>query len=110
MPFGLCNASSTFQRCMTSIFSDFLQDCMSRKSIQGVNKMHTYKLVSNRAIEVDKSNIDIITSLPNPASVQEDSTEDLSRISARLPCHYQNCYKRMWTFNLTSPALKPSKI
>ncbi|RDX86383.1 hypothetical protein CR513_32279, partial [Mucuna pruriens] len=28
MPFGLCNASSTFQRCMISIFSDFLQDCM----------------------------------------------------------------------------------
>ncbi|RDX98633.1 Retrovirus-related Pol polyprotein from transposon 17.6, partial [Mucuna pruriens] len=24
MPFGLCNASSTFQRCMTSIFSDLL--------------------------------------------------------------------------------------
>ncbi|RDX95408.1 Retrovirus-related Pol polyprotein, partial [Mucuna pruriens] len=28
IPFGLCNASSTFQRCMTSIFSDLLQDCM----------------------------------------------------------------------------------
>ncbi|RDX77663.1 putative mitochondrial protein, partial [Mucuna pruriens] len=30
MPFGLCNASSTFQRCMTSIFSDLLQDCMEK--------------------------------------------------------------------------------
>ncbi|RDX82436.1 Retrovirus-related Pol polyprotein, partial [Mucuna pruriens] len=28
MPFGLCNAPSTFQCCMTSIFSDLLQDCM----------------------------------------------------------------------------------
>ncbi|RDX95543.1 Retrovirus-related Pol polyprotein, partial [Mucuna pruriens] len=28
MPFGLCNALSMFQRCMMSIFSDLLQDCM----------------------------------------------------------------------------------
>ncbi|RDX97068.1 hypothetical protein CR513_20194, partial [Mucuna pruriens] len=28
MPFGLCNAPSTFQCCMTSIFSDMLQNCM----------------------------------------------------------------------------------
>ncbi|RDX95136.1 Retrovirus-related Pol polyprotein from transposon 17.6, partial [Mucuna pruriens] len=28
MPFGLCNAPSTFQRCMMSIFSDLLQECM----------------------------------------------------------------------------------
>ena len=26
MPFGLCNAPATFQRCMTAIFSDFLDD------------------------------------------------------------------------------------
>ena len=28
MLFGLCNALGTFQRCMVSIFSDFLEDCM----------------------------------------------------------------------------------
>ena len=26
MPFGLCNALATFQRCMTAIFSDFCEN------------------------------------------------------------------------------------
>ncbi|XP_065871928.1 uncharacterized protein, partial [Euphorbia lathyris] len=28
MPFGLCNAPATFQRCMTTIFNDFIEDIM----------------------------------------------------------------------------------
>ncbi|RDY05498.1 Retrovirus-related Pol polyprotein, partial [Mucuna pruriens] len=108
MPFGLCNAPSTFQRCMTSIFSDLLQECMEvfmddftvyadsfQACLSNLSKVLTRcidinlvlnfekchfmvtegivlgHLVSNRGIEVDKAKIDVITSLPNPASVQE---------------------------------------
>ncbi|RDY09926.1 Retrovirus-related Pol polyprotein, partial [Mucuna pruriens] len=108
MPFGLCNAPSTFQCCMTSIFSDLLQECMEvfmddftvyadsfdacRENISKVltrcidtnlvlnfEKCHFIviegivlgHLVTNKGIKVDKSTIDIITSLPNPASVWE---------------------------------------
>jgi hypothetical protein len=28
MSFGLCNAPGTFQRCMISIFSDFIENCI----------------------------------------------------------------------------------
>jgi len=28
MPFGLCNAPATIQRCMISIFSDLVEQCM----------------------------------------------------------------------------------
>ncbi|RDY07803.1 Retrovirus-related Pol polyprotein from transposon 17.6, partial [Mucuna pruriens] len=108
MSFVLCNAPSTFQRCMISIFTNLLQDCMevfmddftvyvdsfdaclrnlskvlarciNTNLVLNFEKCHFMviegivlgHLVSNRGIEVDKSKIDIITSLSNPTSVQE---------------------------------------
>ncbi|RDX82201.1 Retrovirus-related Pol polyprotein from transposon 17.6, partial [Mucuna pruriens] len=108
MLFGMCNASSTFQRYMTSIFSGLLQDCievfmddftvyttsfdacmenLSWVLIRCINtnlvlnfeKCHFMvtegivlgHLVPSKGIEVEKSKIDIITSLPNPTSMWE---------------------------------------
>ncbi|RDY10726.1 Retrovirus-related Pol polyprotein, partial [Mucuna pruriens] len=107
MLFGLCNALSTFQRCMTNIFSKLLHDCMEvfmddfmvyAESLMLVWKIYLKltrcmdtnlvlnfekchfmvterivlgHLVSNKDIEVDKAKLDIITSLPNPASMRE---------------------------------------
>ncbi|XP_052180113.1 uncharacterized protein LOC127793306 [Diospyros lotus] len=80
MPFGLCNTPGTFQRCMVSIFSDLLEHCMevfvddfsvygtSFDDCIGIVLGH---VVSKRGIEVDKSKVDIISSLPYPISVRE---------------------------------------
>ncbi|KAK8593168.1 hypothetical protein V6N12_045253 [Hibiscus sabdariffa] len=46
MPFRLCNASATFQRCMVCIFSDFIE-------------------------KVDQSKTNVISSLPYPTTVRE---------------------------------------
>ncbi|RDX75049.1 Retrovirus-related Pol polyprotein, partial [Mucuna pruriens] len=114
MPFGLCNVPSTFQRCMTSIFSDLLQDCievfMDNFTVYDDSFDHVLTrcidtnlvlnfekcdfmvtegivlgyLVSNKGIEVDKSKIDIITSLPNPASVWENFSKIVLPLSKLL--------------------------
>ncbi|KAL0440147.1 UNVERIFIED_CONTAM: Retrovirus-related Pol polyprotein from transposon.6 [Sesamum latifolium] len=59
MPFGLCNAPATFQRCMVSIFSDYVEQFIEDT------------FVSSRGIEVHQAKIDVIKSLPYPASVRE---------------------------------------
>ncbi|RDX81296.1 Retrovirus-related Pol polyprotein from transposon 17.6, partial [Mucuna pruriens] len=136
MPFGLWNALSTFQHCMTSIFSDLLQDCMEvfmgaftvyvdsfDACLDNLSKLLTrcidinlvlsFKkclfmviegimlghLVSNRGIEVDKSKIDIITSLPNHASMRE------VRSFLGHACFYKRFIK-----NLSKLALPLSKL
>nr|GFC50817.1 reverse transcriptase domain-containing protein [Tanacetum cinerariifolium] len=47
MPFGLCNALGTFQRCMMSIFHDMIE-----KTIEGIVLGHK---ISKSGIEVDRA-------------------------------------------------------
>ncbi|XP_052299703.1 uncharacterized protein LOC127903086 [Citrus sinensis] len=78
MPFGLCNAPTTFQRCMISIFSDMVEQTlevfMDDFSVFG----ETYNnggimlghKVSKDGIEVDKAKIEVIDKLLPPTSVK----------------------------------------
>ncbi|GKA33800.1 reverse transcriptase domain-containing protein [Tanacetum coccineum] len=79
MPFGLCNAPGTFQRCMMAIFHDMIEKTMevfmddfSEKSHfivkEGIVLGHK---ISKKGIEVDKAKIDVISKLPHPTTVKD---------------------------------------
>nr|XP_009779579.1 PREDICTED: uncharacterized protein LOC104228750 [Nicotiana sylvestris] len=55
MPFDLCNAPATFQRCMMAIFTN----------MEGIVLGHR---VSRRGIEVDKAKVEAVEKLPPPIS------------------------------------------
>nr|GEX47961.1 reverse transcriptase domain-containing protein [Tanacetum cinerariifolium] len=78
MPFGLYNATGTFQRCMMAIFHDMIKKTMevfmddfSEKSHfmvkEGIVLGHK---ISKNGIEVDKAKVEIIAKLPHPTSVK----------------------------------------
>nr|GEZ86495.1 DNA-directed DNA polymerase [Tanacetum cinerariifolium] len=94
MPFGLCNAPGTFQRCMLAIFHDMVEKTMEvfmddfstkcYKRCEDTNlslnweKSHFmvkegivlgYKISKNR-IEVDRAKVDVIAKLPHPTTVK----------------------------------------
>ncbi|CAN6542031.1 unnamed protein product [Malus baccata var. baccata] len=108
MPFGLCNASATFQRCMVNIFSDmikkiikvFMDDfsvygdsfdtclhnlslvlkrCQETNLVLNWEKCHFMvshglvigHIISEKGIEVDKSKVELVRSLPIPTTVRE---------------------------------------
>ncbi|GKB99511.1 reverse transcriptase domain-containing protein [Tanacetum coccineum] len=72
MPFGLCNAPGTFQRCMMAIFHDMIEKTMEffmdDFSVFG-NSFSIHK-ISKNGIEVDKAKIDVIAKLPHPTTVK----------------------------------------
>nr|GFC69203.1 retrovirus-related Pol polyprotein from transposon 17.6 [Tanacetum cinerariifolium] len=71
MPFGLCNAPGTFQRCMMAIFHDMIERTMEEKIHfmvkEGIVLGHK---ISKKGIEVDKAKIEVISKLPHPMTVK----------------------------------------
>nr|GEX35950.1 reverse transcriptase domain-containing protein [Tanacetum cinerariifolium] len=69
MPFRLCNAPGTFQRCMMAIFHDIqtMEVFMDDFSVFGIVLGHK---ISKKGIEVDKAKIEVISKLPHPTTVK----------------------------------------
>nr|GEW46175.1 reverse transcriptase domain-containing protein [Tanacetum cinerariifolium] len=69
MPFGLCNAPGTFQRCMLAIFHDMIEKTMEEKCHfmvkEGIVLDHK---ISKSGIKVDRAKVDVIAKLPHPTS------------------------------------------
>ncbi|GJV22866.1 hypothetical protein Tco_1375561 [Tanacetum coccineum] len=78
MPFGLCNASATFQRCMTVIFHELIEDSMEVFMDDFSVFSNTFdhylknleKMLKSSGIEVDKAKIEAISKLPYPTNVK----------------------------------------
>ncbi|GJZ77591.1 reverse transcriptase domain-containing protein [Tanacetum coccineum] len=76
MPFGLCNAPGTFQRCMVAIFHDmiektmevFMDDFLVFGDSFSSCLSHLDKMLQR--IEVDKAKVDVISKLPHPTTVK----------------------------------------
>ncbi|GJZ29789.1 reverse transcriptase domain-containing protein [Tanacetum coccineum] len=78
MPFGLCNAPGTFQRCMVAIFHDMIEKTMEVFMDDFSEKCHFMvkegivlgHKISKSGIEVDKAKVDVIAKLPHPTTVK----------------------------------------
>ncbi|GJR62393.1 reverse transcriptase domain-containing protein [Tanacetum coccineum] len=78
MPFGLCNAPGTFQRCMMAIFHDMIEKTMEvfmdDFSVFGDSfsscLANLDRMLKRKGIEVDRPRYDVISKLPHPTTVK----------------------------------------
>ncbi|GJW48436.1 reverse transcriptase domain-containing protein [Tanacetum coccineum] len=76
MPFGLCNATGTFQRCIMAIFHDMIEETMEvfmddfLVFKDSFSSCLSYLEKMLKWIEVGRAKVDAIAKLPHPTSVK----------------------------------------
>nr|GEX66335.1 retrovirus-related Pol polyprotein [Tanacetum cinerariifolium] len=94
MPFGLCNAPGTFQRCMMAIFHDMIEKTIEEKSHfmvkEGIVLGHK---ISKKGIEVDKAKIEVISKL------HHSTTAVGAVLGQRIKKHFQPVHYASKTMN-----------
>ncbi|KAL1563837.1 hypothetical protein AAHA92_06260 [Salvia divinorum] len=68
MPFGLCNAPGTFQRCMMSICSDILKECIEIFMDDFTVYGDSFEACLHHLDRVDPTKVDVIAKLPYPTN------------------------------------------
>ncbi|GJY49893.1 reverse transcriptase domain-containing protein [Tanacetum coccineum] len=100
MPFGLCNAPGTFQRCMMAIFHDMIEETMEVFMDDFSEKCHFMvkegivlgHKISKSGIEVDKAKVDVIAKLPHPTSVKGVRSFLGAVLEQRKTKHFQSIH------------------
>ncbi|XP_070015820.1 uncharacterized protein [Nicotiana sylvestris] len=77
MPFGLCNAPATFQRCMMAIFTDMVEDIVEVF-------MDDFSVVSSKGIEVDRAKVYVIANMQPPHQLRITFKELIKRLVTSL--------------------------
>ncbi|GKD79595.1 reverse transcriptase domain-containing protein, partial [Tanacetum coccineum] len=70
MPFGLCNAPGTFQRCMMAIFHDMIEKTMEKCHFMIKEGIVLGHKISKNGLEVDRAKVDVIAKLPPLTTVK----------------------------------------